>query len=285
MEPGSEDKPIRTAVTFVVLALGSSVAYWGFFQLWRHGLLPFSMEKGDLAPKSVPGVVVWLLFQTFGPALAAVLALAICEGSAAVRELGRRLIQWRMRSRLYVLAWFGIVINSVVVAVGLATHTLHFDGSALAPVKFVVFFFLMAILDGPLGEEVGWRGVLLPRLLRRLPPVSAALVVGFVWYLWHVPLYAISGRMPTAVEHLFFLYTCLALSCVMTWFFLASDRSVLLMVYLHNASNYSTFLRAKLFPKSADSPLLYAAYGVPLLVIAAAAVVALYSNARHERKA
>lgn len=37
------------------------------------------------------------------------------------------------------------------------------------------------------GEEVGWRGYALPRLLEGLNPVAAGCVVGLFSGLWHVP--------------------------------------------------------------------------------------------------
>ena len=143
------------------------------------------------------------------------------------------------------------MLNAAVVASGYATGTMHFDASAFAPFKFVLLFFVMAAIDGPLGEEIGWRGVLLPQLMQRFSPLVAALVVGVVWYAWHVPLYAADDKLPALGDHLLFLFSCLALSVIMTWFFLKSSASTFLMVYLHDATNYATFLRFKLFPKLA----------------------------------
>jgi len=133
----------------------------------------------------------------------------------------------------------------------------------------------MAAIDGPLGEEIGWRGVLLPQLMQRVSPLAASLVVGVVWYAWHVPLYAAEDKLPGLGEHVFFLYTCLALSVIFTWFFLKSNASTFLMIYVHDASNYATFLRAKLFPKDATSPWPLAVYAALLLVLACAAAIVL----------
>ena len=271
---------LKTAAVFTVLALGFAVVYWIAVMLSRAGTLPFSMEHDGFGRASPAGNVVWLVFSNFGPALAGVIALALCRGRDALAELGRSLIRWRVPAWLYVVAWFGLVLNAAVVAAGYATGSLHFDPSAFAPVKFVLIFFVMAVVDGPLGEEIGWRGVLLPELMRRFSPLAAALVVGFVWYAWHVPLYAAEDKLPGLGEHVFFLYTCLALSVIMTWFFLKSGASTLLMIYLHDATNYATLLRFKLFPKLASSPWPMAVYAALLFVLACAAAVALARRAR-----
>ena len=48
-----------------------------------------------------------------------------------------------------------------------------------------------------LGEEIGWRGWLLPRLLP-LGPVPAILVSGLIWGLWHSPLVLLGYNYPDA---------------------------------------------------------------------------------------
>ncbi len=48
-------------------------------------------------------------------------------------------------------------------------------------------FVLVFLIAGP-GEEFGWRGFALPRLERGLTPLRAALVVGLMWWAWHLPL-------------------------------------------------------------------------------------------------
>lgn len=271
---------LRTAVVFTALALGFAVIYWIVAVLSRAGTLPFSMEHEGFGRASLPGNVVWLVFSNFGPALAAVIALALCRGREALAELGRSLVRWRIPPWLYVAAWFNLVLNAAVVATGYATGTLHFDASAFAPLKFVLFFFVMAAIDGPLGEEIGWRGVLLPQLMQRISPLGAALVVGVVWYAWHVPLYAAEDKLPALDDHVLFLISCLALSVIMTWFFLKSNASTFLMIYVHDASNYATFLRAKLFPKLASSPWPTTVYFVLLSLLACVAAIALV---RHNR--
>jgi len=283
MATRSEDAALKTATVFTVLALGFAVIYWIVVVLSRNGTLPFSMEHEGFGRASLAGNVVWLVFSNFGPALAAVIALALCRGREALAELGRSLVRWRVPRWLYAVAWFNLVLNAAVVATGYATGTMHFDASAFVPLKFVLFFFVMAAIDGPLGEEIGWRGVLLPELMRRISPLAAALVVGVVWYAWHVPLYAAEDKLPALSDHAMFLYSCLALSVIMTWFFIRSNASTFLMIYVHDATNYATFLRFKLFPKVASSPWPTTVYAVLLFALACAAAIALVRRGSAQR--
>ncbi len=272
----AQDPAIRTAVVFTGLALGFAVVYWIAVVMSRAGVLPFSMEHEGFARASIPGSAIWLVFSNFGPALAAVIAVATCRGRSALAHLGRSIVRWRVPAWLYLAAWFGLPINAGVIVAGYATDSVQFDAAALAPLKFVMLFFVMAAIDGPLGEEIGWRGVLLPELLRRMSPLGAAAIVGVVWYAWHVPLYAAEERLASIGEHAIFLYSCIALSVIMTWFFLKSRGSTFLMIYLHDATNFATFLRFKLFPKTGSPMLPTVVYIVLLLIptlLAAAALV------------
>jgi len=271
----TKDPALRTAIVFTVLALGFAAVYWFVVILSRAGTLPFSMEHEDFGRASVPGSVVWLVFSNFGPALAGVIAVATCRGREALADLARSVFRWRVPGWLYVAAWFGLLIQAGIVLAGWATDSIRFDPAAFAPIKFVMLFFVMAAIDGPLGEEIGWRGVLLPELLRKMSPLAAAAIVGVVWYAWHVPLYAAEEKLADFGEHALFLYSCVALSVIFTWFFLKSGGSTFLMIYLHDATNYSTFLRFKLFAKIGSPAALTILYVVLLLIPALLAAAAI----------
>jgi membrane protease YdiL (CAAX protease family) len=266
----------KTAIVFVVLALGFAWLYWLAVHLSRAGLLPFSMEHSGFFLASLPGTLLWCLFRGFGPAVAGVIAVALCRGRAGLAELWRSVSLWRVPGWLYFVGWFGLVPSLAVLVTGLAIGEMHFAPS-MPVLRLLLFFFPMMILDGPLGEEVGWRGVLLPELLDRLHALWASLIVGVVWYLWHVPLYLADGRAMSSVDHLEFLGSCIALSILFTWFFIKSGGSTFLAVYLHNCTNYFIFLRFKTFSRLGVSNLPSVAH---LLVLAFLAVLAAVSLRR-----
>ena len=136
------------------------------------------------------------------------------------------------------------------------------------PKLFLIFFFF-AIVDGPVGEEIGWRGFLLPRLLENYGAIFASIFLGIVWFAWHLPLYIATDRY----EITFFFFSTyllnnVAFSFLHTWFFLRSGGSALLAIILHTAGNYSVFLAVTLFPSIEQSPITQPLY-VGLLVVAA----------------
>ena len=89
------------------------------------------------------------------------------------------------------------------------------------------------------GEEYGWRGYLLPRLLP-LSEIRATLLVALIWGPWHVPLLLAGLNYPGVdpwLAILVFLFTVVALSFAYTWFYVASSGSVLVVALLHQSSN------------------------------------------------
>jgi CAAX protease family protein len=121
-----------------------------------------------------------------------------------------------------------------------------------------LFFVLLALTDG-LGEEPGWRGFALPRLLARRNALVASLVLGLLWAAWHLPLLWTEGS-PNYQQPVWLLFLDLpAKSVLFTWVFLRTRGSALLAVLFHASTN--------LF---AISPIMAATGGVSCPVTAAA---------------
>ena len=81
----------------------------------------------------------------------------------------------------------------VTAAQALGTSDLQFNDPSQLYLVVPVFFFVL-VLGGPLGEEPGWRGLLLPTLAERSTFPVAGIVVGIVWAIWHLPLFLIPAR-------------------------------------------------------------------------------------------
>jgi membrane protease YdiL (CAAX protease family) len=102
-------------------------------------------------------------------------------------------------------------------------------------------FGLTLLFGGPLGEEIGWRGWLLPRLQLRLSPLLASLIVGLVWGLWHLPLH-LRGYYDTDMGAgwtgfgLRIASSCL-LAVLFTWMYNRSRGGLLVVILQHTSVN------------------------------------------------
>ncbi len=114
------------------------------------------------------------------------------------------------------------------------------------PIKVLVGLQLLSVLIAPVlnafaafGEEVGWRGYLLPKLLP-LGQVPALLISGVVWGLWHAPIILLGHNYPNnPVAGVFMMVgLCIILGIIFGWLRLAS-RSLWPAVIAHGALNGS----------------------------------------------
>lgn len=94
---------------------------------------------------------------------------------------------------------------------------------------------------GPLGEEGGWRGYLLPSLLNRFGEVPTSLLVGVIWAAWHLPIMVLFPEWRDGNSLSFYLpvYTLgtMGMALFMTRVWLLSGRSLLPMIWIHGMIN------------------------------------------------
>jgi membrane protease YdiL (CAAX protease family) len=124
----------------------------------------------------------------FGPLIAAVAVSLLAGGRKELWALVRQLTRWRVHPIWYVIALLGhFGMAGVVAALAIAAGAPMLRSGAYTDVQAVGFTFLSTMIIVGLFEEVGWRGFALPRLQRRLDALWAALVLGVLWALWHLP--------------------------------------------------------------------------------------------------
>ncbi len=66
-------------------------------------------------------------------------------------------------------------------------------GSALASLGLLLTVGLIDKTGRALGEEIGWRGFLVPEFLKLMPLWKAGLITGVIWFAWHLPVIFYEG--------------------------------------------------------------------------------------------
>lgn len=103
--------------------------------------------------------------------------------------------------------------------------------------EILVLFSLipMNILFGGL-EEVGWRGFLLPQLLKYYSIFSATLITSIIWSLWHLPLWFIVSSPQQNMNPVFFIIIGLSFSFLLSTVY-TETKSIFLCIILHSIFN------------------------------------------------
>ena len=189
------------------------------------------------APRLDPFLRTALLYlATFAPSLVALGLTAWAGGRPAVRALLGRILRAGVGARWYLFAvvYLGAVKAAVTVVYRLATGEWPpFNGQELlvAPVAMLFSTPFQA------GEEIGWRGYALPRLTARIGLGPASVAVGFLWMLWHLPVFFVPGMDNYGQSFPNFVLGGIALSVAMAWLYQRTGGSLLLVMLMHSAAN------------------------------------------------
>lgn len=121
---------------------------------------------------------------------------------------------------------------------------LHIDNGSVKTIKFIDTsklpqLFIANILYGPMGEELGWRSYAVNELQKKHSPLVASLIIGFLWGLWHFPLWFMSGYSGRALAAyiLFFMIGLISLSVFLTFFY-NRKKNILIAIWIHFLFNF-----------------------------------------------
>ncbi len=166
------------------------------------------------------------LLALFGPALGAVI---VCWADGSIGDLRGKVTDWRA-SRSSYLAAFGIPFGAT--AVGLAAYLLlGHPAPGLGSISAIEILIFVLVI----GEEIGWRGFLMPRLRSRLSLPAAGVVTGIVWSLWHLPIYLQPGQDLAAFAA--FAWWVVPFAVVIGFVAERARYSVIVATVMHGAAN------------------------------------------------
>lgn len=192
---------------------------------WTISLVPFVVVVAlDINPFADVQWLPLLLPMVWGPTLAAGVLWRL-EGT-----LRTNLKAFLRRATLF--AWLGALSPLVFLVVAVVLRP---PVESVPPLLWALMVAMNLIL-GPLGEEAGWRGFLLPRLVPTLGALRAALVVGVIWAVWHLPLWFIDSPQ-AAIPFGVFAATTLCFSVVLTALWRAAPQALGPCVLFHLVVN------------------------------------------------
>nr|WP_314863948.1 type II CAAX endopeptidase family protein [uncultured Undibacterium sp.] len=224
----------KKIITFLFITLAIS---------WINWFIGLDYISEGLNQETVTVFLRFFFIGVYGPTISVILTTLVFNGPKELLKLIKKIFLWRVPLKYYL---YIIFLPIVFVATGLILYKQfigeigEFNGMAFLGIPTVLWAGLFA---GPLGEELGWRGFLLPELQKRFSNLESALVLGIIWFCWHIPLFwapfgtLVSGAPITVSTVATYLIMLICLSVIMTWFSIRSNGSVLLAILFHLSVN------------------------------------------------
>lgn len=234
----ADQRVTRELVAYFVLAFAIT---FGLGVLGIFFRPQFEAVVGPLGPL----ITSWPYYVAVcAPTISAVVVSALFGGPSAVTHLFSGLFRparlgWVLAAFLTIPVAF--IAWGLVERLGLSGHAYSVDIRAILISAPILWFTTPEVFvdPGPWGEETGWRGFALPRLLKKFPALWAAIILGAIWSLWHLPAFFLSGLSQSGLNFGLFFVAGICLTIFMTWIFVHANRNYLVAgVIPHAVSNH-----------------------------------------------
>lgn len=184
-----------------------------------------------------------MLLGLLAPAVTAVITV-LTSGSRALKDDFKRKLAGFYRIRpLNILA--AVVVFMIIVALSILLSLCF--GQSLDQFAFTEDFSfsvggtsaLLTILLAAVIEEVGWRGYGEDSVAAYFSWFTESIIFGFVWAVWHLPLFWIEGTYHCGLRELGvgyvlnFLISVSPLGFLTTWVYVKNNRSMLACIIFH----------------------------------------------------
>ena len=218
---------------------------------WLCQFMPILMGM-DVENTSISSFDYSSIFFGIGgvmPTLVGVIFVFIFYTKEGLKDFLKRCFVPNKECIVAILISLGLVCFEVTVtqliSKGLGAESLGFEGLKLIAKNPLYFFYFLfwGIISGPFSEEFGWRGFLTDRLFNKEKLLKRSLFIGFVWGIWHLPLYF----YPAQIQHdwflinpllgLSFVISCMSAALVYTTIYVIANRRVFAIFFLHMFKN------------------------------------------------
>jgi membrane protease YdiL (CAAX protease family) len=217
-----KDLPIRFLFPFLVMTFGLTWGILAIYLLWP--------EAATARLGALSGTHPLFYLAVYAPAISALFLVGWHSGTQGLRCFLSRLGKWRMPRGWVLFLLLGVPIPFFLGAA--LEGRLSWQALRHESLSALLITMGLMLMKGPV-EEIGWRGFALPLLQRRMRPLTASLVLGVIWGLWHYPAFLMSGTPQSAWNFTAFFMGTVALSVIVTALFNRSGGSLLFAMLFH----------------------------------------------------
>ena len=198
------------------------------------GALAFITEMTDIR-YGHPIFMMLFIIGGLGPTIGAFLCMHPGKEKLEYKPFIKQIFKAKVNVRWYL---FVIIVPFVLFSISFVIniYTVR-TGTQLfsKPIYYLIPAIVSNILFGGL-EEIGWRGVLLPQLMKKFPIIISTLFTSLIWSLWHLPLWFINSLPQQNMNPFIFIILGLCFSLILTVIF-SKTKSIFLCIITHSLFN------------------------------------------------
>jgi uncharacterized protein len=219
----SNNKPL---VIFFLLAYLLAWGLMGLFIAQNHGWvspdIPFEP---------------FLIIGSWFPNIAAFLVIAfVLKRKGGIRQLLKGWLKFKVPA-----FWYLVTLIPLIFAVlSMFIYRLLYGVTPVSEIVFdpmtMIALVIISTITGATGEELGWRGFALPRLQMKMSALSASMILGVLWTMWHVPLW-FAGLGYEKIPFAAYALLVMSSSVLITWACNNSRGSMVIATLFHLVMN------------------------------------------------
>jgi membrane protease YdiL (CAAX protease family) len=214
-----------------------------FLWSWILWIIGLNYLSDGINQESIGNFLIFFFAGVYGPTISGIITTLFFDGLIGVFELIKKLFIWKVPLKYYV---YLILLPLIFVIIGIALYSQFigeiggFDKLAYLSIPTIL---LAGLYAGPLGEELGWRGFLLSEFQKKYSNLKSAIIIGFIWFIWHIPLWwapfgtLVSGEPISLIPVITYFTMLICLSIIITWLVINSKGSVLIAILFHLSIN------------------------------------------------
>ncbi|WP_207649976.1 CPBP family intramembrane glutamic endopeptidase [Clostridium cavendishii] len=186
------------------------------------------------------------ILGSFMPSVMAIIFTSYYDGFIGIKKLLRKLSIWRVNPFFVVFIFLytsiTIYIPSFICSIIGVDYKIYINDHISSfqlnsPSTILICFFAIIIFGGPLGEELGWRGFVLPKLQQKVNPLISSIIIGIIWTSWHIPMFYF--HVPGYdISFISYLLETIYLAIIFTWVYNNTKGSLLIIILYHSIDNF-----------------------------------------------
>lgn len=173
-------------------------------------------------------------FTQLSPAFAVMAMAIILKDQKMMKNIRKKFFLSKT-----ILIWMIPAITIPLLLIAASSMILNLFEVPYVPWKGSFSFYAVsttAMLIGCTAEEIGWRGFLLPGLMKKHTPFVSSIIVGVLWGVWHLNF---TGGL---IGFLLYVITIIEMSVLMSWLHIHTSGNLYLMTLWHLTINLTSHL-------------------------------------------